>query len=151
MNDIITQLCDIYYKYEWWHKDIMAEPVANRYHKFLLEQGNIQVYEELGVVLGYYEVWFITRQQLNNIILGKRFSAEDENVTDGNIAYLANLFIDKSFRDGKVMKELLHRFREHTKHCDIIIGEETAHRKRLRVFNNRRNEWVKKSLVLPQI
>ena len=136
-HNIPEQLVEIYYDEEWWHLSKMPEKIAWEYHNHLFRQGNIQVVAELGVVLGYYEVWFIDKKQLGRILLGEKFPADTENITDGNIAFLANAYIDKSFRNGRVFKLLYRRFMEQTKHCTMISGEEQNHNCRFKVFRRK--------------
>lgn len=140
MKNIVEQLCEIYYKYEYWHSFHMPYPEAVNYHGQMLSQGNMKVVEDLGIVLGYYEVWLITKEQLNKIILHKGFDARKENVLDGDIAYLANLWIDKSFRKGRVFRELYAKFFEQVGNCSMVVGEEQPRKGRLRVFKNTRSK-----------
>ena len=142
MVKIIEQLLNIYYNEEWWHDTRLNRNSAFNYHNKLVQQGNIQIYQELGIVLGYYEVWFINKKQLKDIVMGKPFSPILQDISHGNIAYLANLWIDDKFRKGKVFKELYKRFFKHIAHCEMVAGLEQPRKGRLRVFKNRRIRWV---------
>jgi len=145
--NIIEQLVDIYYRHEWWHKNKMEPATAFRYHTKLYNQGNVQCHEEMGVLLGYYEVWFINEKQLGNIVIGRRFTADSEDITSGDIAYLANCWIDPNFRRGRVFKDLYLRFMEQTRKCRVYAGETAKRKFKLNIFK-RRQVWAAKNKVL---
>lgn len=145
--DTIHQLVDIYFKEEWWHKNRMSQEKAYNYHKQMYEQGNIQVYEDMGLVLGYYQVYFVNSKQLEDLVMNRPFHELTEDIRNGNIAYLANLWIDKPFRKGSVFKTLYTKFFEQCRNCKMIVGEEQPRKGRLRIFRNGRSRWEKKSQV----
>jgi GTP-sensing pleiotropic transcriptional regulator CodY len=152
MKNTVEQLCDIYYKYEYWHNNKMPYPEAVNYHRQMLLQGNIKIVEDLGVVLGYYQVYLINKEQLNRLVLHKNFDERKEDILNGNIAYVANLWIDKSFRKGYVFREIRAKFLEQTKHCSMICGEEQPRKGRLRIFSNKRSrKWEAKNLAEQQL
>jgi len=151
MKNTVEQLVDIYFRDEWWHSFKMPYPEAINYHYQMLMQGNIKTIEDLGIVLGYYEVWLINKEQLNRIILHKPFDARKEDVSSGDIAYLSNLWIDKSFRKGRVFRELYAKFFEQVNKCQMVVGEEQPRKGRLRVFKNTKTEqgkWDKTKVQL---
>jgi len=131
LMDIITQLVEIYFKEEPWHNRRMAFKDAVDYHTRLLEQGNINVYSELGVVLGYMEVWHINFEQLGRIVCKENFSAYHENITDGNIAYLANIWVDKNFRRTSVFNVMKIMFFSRHCNCDYFVGESMTKKSQL--------------------
>jgi ribosomal protein S18 acetylase RimI-like enzyme len=136
--DIIDELLDVYYKNEYWHQNKMPEEEARKYHKKLLEQGNIIPYVDNGNLLGYVEFWRINFEQFGKIICKVPFSAYLQNVTDGNIAYLANVWINPEFRHSGVIKALKMKFFAANYKCEYFVGE--ALRKRtqpVKVFKRR--------------
>lgn len=123
-KSIVEQLCDIYYHKEYWQKDILSPDLAVKYHQRALGKGNIQVYEENGEVLGYYEVWRINFEQFGRLVCHTEdFYANDEDTTNGNIAYVANVWIKPEHRKGKVFRELKLRFFKQTYNCEYFVGE----------------------------
>jgi hypothetical protein len=79
----------------------MSDIEAYNYHKTRYENGDIYVYQENGIVLGYYE----------------RYFKED-------VCYLYNVYVNDSFRKGKVFIELYRNFfSTMPKHIKYIIGE----------------------------
>ena len=87
MKTIPEQLVDIYENYEWWHKTRMTHKDSIQYHKSRYENGDIQVYEEYGEVLGYYERYFT-----------------------GDTCILYNVYVKKDYRRGEVFKQLKKLF-----------------------------------------
>ena len=140
IRDILNQLLDVYYLKEHWHKNKMTIKEAKKYHNRLLKSRNIICYEEDGELLGYFELWKVTPKQLNVIISNNGFSAYHENVNDGNIAYLANLWIKPNMRKSHVYKMLKIMWFNHTKSCSHYSGEEVKRNNRLRMFKSRRFE-----------
>lgn len=123
MEHIVDQLIKIYYDEEYWHNKKLPHDEAVKYHMKMLRDGNIVYYEELGVVLGYYEVWRITFEQFGRLICKVPFSSYQENVKDGNIAYVANVWVDKKFRRGNVIRLLKFQFFNQNRHCEYFVGE----------------------------
>lgn len=134
---VLDQLVKIYYEYEWWHRTKMPLKEAYKYHRNLLEKGNILYYEENNEILGYCEVWKVTSEQLGRISYGFSFSAYFENVKDGDIAYLANLWINPKVRHTHTIKILKLLFFKYVEGCRYITGEEKNHNK-FRIFINKR-------------
>jgi hypothetical protein len=50
----------------------------------------------MGLILGYWQVWLINEEQANRILAGLPFDATREDISTGKIAFLANLWIDKT-------------------------------------------------------
>ena len=137
IKPIVEQLVDIYMQ-ENWQKDKMSDFEAYKYHNTLLNSGNIKVYSPDWVVLGYIEVWFIDKEYLAYIIsnIHNSIKVDYNKILNGNIAYLANLYIDKNFRHTFVDKIMHNKFNEMTKHCYLITGFDQK-RDRVRTFNKR--------------
>lgn len=84
---ILDQLLDIYYNDEWWCKNKMSYDEAVKYHYDRLQSGNIQVYQENGEVLGYYERYF-----------------------KENTCILFNVYVKKEYRNRGVFKAMRKQF-----------------------------------------
>jgi len=121
--NIINQLIKVYYAEENWHKKILSPKETEKYHKELLRKGRIIYVEEKGELLGYTESWRINFEQLGRLVCHASFSAYLENVTDGNIAYVANTWIKKEHRKGKIYKILRNRFFSLNKDCEYFVGK----------------------------
>jgi hypothetical protein len=123
VENIIEQLNKIYYNEEYWHTSKLSEEEATKYHSKLLDKGNILLCQELGVVLGYVEVWRINFEQFGRLICKEKFSAYLEDVSKGNIAYVANVWVDPKFRNSSVIKTLKLLFFKHNYMCEYFVGE----------------------------
>jgi len=121
--NLIEQLVRVYYEEEPWHRTRMSWEEAVNYHTKLVEDGSILCYTELGVLLGYVEVWRINFEQFGRLICKCPFSAYLEDVKSGNIAYVANVWVDKKFRRTAVIKMLKLMFFKYTKDCEYFVGE----------------------------
>lgn len=120
---IVGQLNNIYFQEEWWqlHSETLAG--ITNYHQAMIDKGNIICYVEDGIVLGYCEFWRINFEQFGRLICHQPFIAPFENTTDGNLCYVANVWIHKDYRRGKVFKDLKERFFKLNSHCDLFVGE----------------------------
>lgn len=94
------QLTQIYFDKEWWHDYKMPYEEALNYHQWQLENNFIHTYSEEGIVLGYYQRYFVD-----------------------NTCYLVNIYIDEQYRHGKVFKELYkHFFNTLPKNITQVVG-----------------------------
>lgn len=84
-KDTVSQLVDIYFNHEPWHKNRMTYDQAVQYHSNRYNHGFIHTYQENGEVLGYYERYFI----------------EDK-------CFLYNIWVKE--KQGVVFKKLYHHF-----------------------------------------
>lgn len=121
---VVEQLLDIY-SLETWHDTRMPYLDALAYHDILLENGAITVAMENTMVLGYIEVWKINFEQLGRIMCGENFSAIHEDIYNGNIAFLANMWIRPEFRLGWVIKYLRLKFFGKYGDCRFYTGKTT--------------------------
>ena len=130
---IIQQLLEIYYNFENWHKKIMPNDEAYKYHQKLLAKGNIICHTKDGIVLGYIEVWCVNAQQFNKIKYNN-FYPMNEETNKGTIGYLANCWIKEEYRNNGIYKILKDKFMEKTQHCNFFAGEEQKRGARMRMF-----------------
>jgi len=127
---IVSQLTDIYLNREWWVKeeDKLPIPIANSYYDKLLKQGNILIAEFDGQVLGYIEVWKINFEQFGRIVCHARFCADGEDILNGNIGYVANVWIDEPYRSSWVTYDLKVKFYNFAHNCEYFCGMATRKR-----------------------
>jgi len=117
MRTIPEQLTDIYLKHENWHAFKMPYNQALRYHEKRYKDGTIQVYEENGEVLGYYERHFLY-----------------------NVCFFDNTWIKNNGNGKQVFKELQKQFFE-TLPKDIthIIGHRNNIVKKVKISKWRKS------------
>jgi hypothetical protein len=119
---VMEQLADIAVTYEQDYKGVHSWQHEYSYCKSMLDRRRIITYEQKGIVLGYFEVWFINFEQFGRLICHDNFNQLEENISQGNIAYVANTWIHPDFRNGVVYKILRNRFFAKCKHCDYYCG-----------------------------
>ncbi len=128
-DEIVQQLTEIYFrKDENYHKEILPKEEADKYHDKLLTQGSIITVSDGNVLCGFVEVWRISFSQFGRIICGEPFSAFNENILNGQLAYVGDTYIRTRYRDGEVAKMLRDRFFEMNSDCTHFCG--TARRKK---------------------
>lgn len=119
---IISQLTNVYLSKETWHKHKLSEAEANAYHERLLVNGNILTYVKSGVLLGYLEYWRINCSQLGRIIIGEPILTDVEDILNGPIAYINNMYIVESERAGEVFEMLGTMFLVKNKDADVFVA-----------------------------
>ena len=138
--DITGQLVDIYLEKESYHERKLSREEAVKYFTRLLENNNILFYEHEGQVLGYVEFWRINYEQLGRIICKQPFSAYLEDITNGDICYLADIWIDPDYRDGKILKIFKLGFFQRNYNCKFFVGEPIAkHKNTVKIY--RRSDY----------
>lgn len=128
---------------EWWQDPSMSDEILASYFDNLIKSGNIILYIENDIVVGYVEFWRINFEQLGRILCGAKFLAESEDITNGSIAYLANVHVIEEHRLKEPIKILKESFFKRNFHCDYFVGE--ARRKKHQPFKCfSRKEFLKK-------
>ena len=120
---IIEQLIEIYYKEEWWHQEKKSYTQAVNYYNVLLKKGNILYYEIEGRVVGYVEFWRINFEQWGKIVCHEKIYIDIEDISNGNICYVTNVWINKEYRNTDVVKTLTLNFFKQNYRCDYFVGE----------------------------
>lgn len=126
--NLVDQLVLMYITKETWHRDKLEHDLAHAYFTHLLNIGNIITVCVGDKLVGYCEFWRVNYQQWGRIVCDEKFSAMYEDVSHGQIAYLANIYIEEDHRDSKVIKMLRDRFFEVNKLCTHFVGEARAKR-----------------------
>jgi hypothetical protein len=122
-NDILNQLWRIYIEEEPWHKTRLTREQFDLYTQKLIDLGNVVYFYDEDKVIGYFEVWLVSFEQLGRIICGEVFCADGENISSGDIAYLANVWCGKEYRQGVVIEDMKRTFFEKTLNCTHFVGE----------------------------
>ena len=117
--NILTELRKTYRK-EWWHTKRLTTKEIDKYHRNLLAKDKIVYLWKDGLV-GYVEFWFVTEQQLDEILHNDTWSPLDNDIMFGNICYGANLYIDEKYRGNKAVdKQLKRMFLEKANGRDLV-------------------------------
>lgn len=132
--NLAEQLTYIYHNFESWHKIKLPYDESVEYHRRLLMQGNIITIIENDELKAYAEVWKINYEQLGRLFCDVPFFVYDENITDGNIAYINNLWFDPSYRTSLINEDLLKQFGEHFKDCTFMARKRNKYNESFKVY-----------------
>lgn len=116
---------------EPWHKHKLSEQEANEYHERLLMQGNIITIIKDNELKGYLEIWKINYEQLGRIMCGLPVYALEENITDGNIAFVNNGWIDHG---EYIYKNLLFQMKERFSDCEYVARRRFKYNENFKVY-----------------
>lgn len=119
---IIDKLTDIYLNKEYWHKNKLSREDANEYHERLLVNGNILTYIREGELLGYLEWWAINFEQFGRLVCNQPILTNSENLLDGNIALINNMWINENDRNGLAFDILAAMFLSRCKNADFYVA-----------------------------
>jgi hemolysin-activating ACP:hemolysin acyltransferase len=119
MTDLeyITQT---YYEKETWHETKLPKDIGRTYFTKGLENKNFVVLREEGLPIGYISVWFLDNEQTSRVISGQAFHAVDENITDGEIVFVANAYVEKEHRHNKKIMQLNQAMKDAHKTHDYV-------------------------------
>ena len=152
---LIDQLVEFYYKYDTFQEAYLPEERARQIYQLLLDRDRLHIYQNAGELLGYGESWRINYEQFGRIICGHNLynHIEDEDISTGNIAYLANVTIHPDWRNKTVLNILRNDFFTKNYSCDYFVGH--AKRKKtqpVKVFTRQAafKKWVNNLEELPQ-
>ena len=107
---LAEQLTDIYLYSEDWHTEKLPLEEAIKYHQRLLDLGRIQVVIQSGKIIGYVESWRLSYEQWGKYVCDRDFCAYLENVTEGEVCHLSNIWIAPKHRKTNVLKILKMKF-----------------------------------------
>ena len=139
---ISEQLTNIYHKFESWHKKKLSIEESNQYHEKLLMQGNIITIIEDEELKAYIEVWRINHEQLGRIVCDIPFFVYDENIVNGQIAYIANMWIDEMYRETIINQKLVQNFINKFGDCDFVVGKKTNRHNNFRAYSMKQIKGV---------
>ena len=136
--DTIDKLVDFYYKHENHNPDVELEDLRH-FFSVLLSYDQIIIERENDEIVGYLEYFKLNYAQFGWIVCGNYFDIAKHNITDGNIAYFANVLIRPDKRKQWVVKSLKKEFFKRTADCEFITGHKNGKRyKPIAVFRRRR-------------
>jgi hypothetical protein len=147
---ILDQLVE-FYNQEEWHQGRIPDEVARRTYEVALDKGNLILsLDSLGNLMGYCEYWKLNFEQLGRLLCKGGIDISLDDITNGNIAWVAGVFIKPEFRSSIVIDYLKTEFFKKTFRCEYFVGE--ARRKRhapLKVFSRQEfyEKYAKKELV----
>lgn len=133
---IADKLAYIYFQNEDWHKNRLNYKEAIKYHQRYIDSGNIKYIECDNALLGYIEVWFINEEQLDRIRNNENFYNYEEDLINGNIVYIANIWINNNFRNSIIFDEFINIIASMKNTYDLVTWDRNING--IRRFNNHR-------------
>ena len=106
MNEL-KYLLDTYFNKEDWHEERLSKESAKIFYQRQLDEKNIVFLKSSNKeeILGYLEIRWLDKEQLDRIINQKEFNAFNENLTDGDFVFVSSAYIEPEQRNkGNVMK-----------------------------------------------
>lgn len=122
---IIDQLTNIYLERESWHKSKLPKEEADKYHERLLMQGNIITYVKNMELVGYLEFYRLTNEQFGRWVCGYQIPVLEEDITEGPVAVITNMYIDEGARHGEAFDMLSAMFLAKNQDAEFFV----AHRR----------------------
>ena len=119
---IIEQLTKIYHNCEFWHKHKLTKEQSDKYHERLLIQGNILTYIVNGELLGYLEFWRLNFEQFGRVVCNLPIMTDVEDLLNGPIAYISNMYITPDDRDGMAFNVLASMFLSRNKDAQYFTA-----------------------------
>lgn len=136
---IAEQLTYVYLTHENWHNHKLTIDEANQYHKRLLLNGNIITVINEDNLLGYLEFWLIDFEQFGRLVCNQPIMTDTEDLLNGNIALINNMWIDEEERNGETFKTLATMFLARCKMAEFYVAfRRTKRNQPIQVYN--RNE-----------
>jgi hypothetical protein len=130
----IEQIIDIYINQLSWIEEKDRARLRG-YVSIALERGNLfWAVDESGNVIGVCETLKITYEQLGRIVCKEDFFIDLENTTDGDVALVNQVWIDKECRHGKVFKTMMKEWYRRFHTCKHFMGH--ARRKTVGMYKS---------------
>lgn len=118
----IEQMTEVYLKEEYWHKNKLTKAQADQYHERLLIQGNILTYIKGDQLLGYVEFWRLDFDQLGRLVCKDSIITDVEDILNGPIAYVNNMWISKGERHGEAFEILGSMFLSKNSDAEYFVA-----------------------------
>ena len=119
----VEQIIDIYQSPEfWWVTERTPKDNLRSYLFQLIERGNLFWAVDGEKVVGVCETWKIDFQLLGKLVCKIDEPIEYINTTDGNIAFVVNVWIDKECRKGKVFGAMRNEWYRRFHECEYYVG-----------------------------
>lgn len=119
---LIQTLTNIYRNHEYWHTNKLSQEESDKYHERLLLNGNILTYILKDELIGYLEYWNITYEQFGRLVCGKPIATDMENIVDGNISLINNMWIHPDYKHGDAFDMLSAMFLTKNNKSDFYVA-----------------------------
>jgi ribosomal protein S18 acetylase RimI-like enzyme len=121
--DIVKQLVDLYCNCEYDTRGTLTELEAMRYYSKMLGHGRIQMIMEEMNMVGFIESWRLDMEQLGRVVCWTRFSALEEDVTEGPVAHISDIWVRPDKRGQGVTEKLIDMFKQANHDADYFVSQ----------------------------
>lgn len=119
---IIEKLTNVYHNLEFWHSHKLNIEESNKYHERLLVNGNILTYIQDNELLGYLEFWLLDYSQFGRLVCNQPILTDTEDLLNGNIALINNMWIAENERGSKAFEILSCMFLGRCSTADFYVA-----------------------------
>ncbi len=131
---ILDQILMDYYGPHYYSVNRLTKDQAICYFGKLLEDDNIVYLTRDGQLTAWMETWYITEEQMKRVVNYDKFLPENEDIKSGDIAFIADLYINPSVRGNIRTIFKLKRLAEEVKMPRVILLEEFKNKQKFRTF-----------------
>jgi len=128
-------LSNCYYNDQPWQENILPEEIINKYFEEMIRRGNIITIAHEGELLGYVEFHRLNFEQFGRVTCKAEFFPLDENTVDGEVCYIANLWIKDDMRKGKIFEGLEKLFFAINHNANYFTGFRVMKNKSMKVYH----------------
>jgi ribosomal protein S18 acetylase RimI-like enzyme len=121
-NDVTEQLVQVYLTNDYYERSL-SELQIRRYYSKMVRHGRVSYEVKDNLLIGFIESWRLNYEQLGRCICFKNFSAIEEDVSEGNIAYIADIWVHPDYRGTDVCDRLVQSFAELNLDADYYVSE----------------------------
>ena len=105
--EIVEQLVHIYKTEDYYQRGNLTDLEIRRYYSKMIAHGRIQLYMETCNVVGFIESWRLNYEQLGRVVCWHDFSALEEDVNNGDILYISDIYVAPHKRGNGIVKILM--------------------------------------------
>jgi ribosomal protein S18 acetylase RimI-like enzyme len=119
----VEQIIELYNSDEfWWRGDKWEVPSLRSYIWQMINRGNLFWAVDGEKLVGVCETWRVSFETLGKMVCKVNDPIESIDTTDGNIAFVCNVWIHKDYRRGKVYKEMRREWYKRFHVCEYYVG-----------------------------
>ena len=127
MKNLIKQLTDVYLNEELynesWQRTKLTREEADYYFQTLTDKERLFCCTNEGQLIGFVETWKLDYEQFGRIIAGEPFCPCTENIEEGEVAYVGDVWVHPDYRKGRTIHILKEAFKEMNRDCKYFVGE----------------------------
>lgn len=133
-NHILDQILTDYYSPHYYSVNRVEKRQAVDYFELMLKNNNIVYLTKDDKLTAWMETWYVNEEQMGRIVRYEYFTPEEEDVKSGDIAFIADLFINSTVRGNIRTIFKLKKLAEAVKMPRVILLEEFKNQQKFKTF-----------------